>query len=112
MQVWNPAYLGGNTGYSRGVAIDWHYRFAYLLGVAGVDIDDVVDALLDWLAGQQRVWLRSTDSQYVVMWMRTASGSPVEILARIAGSDLYLVAGRALSGDRLNEFEKWEDTDE
>ncbi|MFJ9370574.1 hypothetical protein ACIRRA_39970 [Nocardia sp. NPDC101769] len=94
------------------MAIDWHYRLAYLLGVAGIDIDDVVDALVDWLGGQQRVWVRTTDSQYVVVWMRTAGGQPVEILARVAGSDLYLVAGRVLAGDRLTDFEKWENADD
>ncbi|MEV6073075.1 hypothetical protein AB0L82_41585 [Nocardia sp. NPDC052001] len=94
------------------MAIDWHYRLAYLLGVAGINIDDVIDALADWLSGQHRVWLRSTDSQYVVVWMRTAHGQPVEILARIAGSDLYLIAGRTLTGERLTDFEKWENTDD
>ncbi|MGW4125648.1 hypothetical protein [Nocardia sp. NPDC004711] len=44
------------------MAIDWHYRLAYLLGVAGIDIGEVVDAFVDWLGGQ-RVWLRNTDSQ-------------------------------------------------
>ncbi|MFE3280029.1 hypothetical protein [Nocardia sp. NPDC059239] len=58
------------------------------------------------------MWLRNTDSQYVVVWMRTAGGQPVEILARICGSDLYLVAGRALTGGRLSDFEKWENADD
>lgn len=94
------------------MAIDWHYRFAYLLGVAGIDIDQVVDALADWLGGGHRVWLRNTDSQYVVIWMRTSDRRPVEVLARIAGPDLYLVAGRELQGDRLADFEKWENSDD
>lgn len=36
----------------------------------------------------------------------------VEVLARIAGSDLHLVAGRELQGDRLADFEKWENSDD
>ncbi|WP_405180975.1 hypothetical protein OG225_07235 [Nocardia sp. NBC_01377] len=97
------------------MAIEWYWALAQLLARSGVDPDDVFDLVNAWLAGRQRVWLRTagdpvTGLSSLVVWGRADDGTPLVVYARRLGRDIEVYNAEYLTADQVEDFEKWEAT--
>ncbi|MFE3989058.1 hypothetical protein ACFXPR_31645 [Nocardia tengchongensis] len=99
------------------MAILYYWALQKMMAKANIRLTvDQVDALIgEWLAGQRRVWpSRSHDAatgwSFLHLWMRTQTGQPIQVTARVMTPAITVTDVRPLTVAQIAEFEQWEET--